>query len=339
MFIGNIKIFDQLCRKDNLCPKILGYGFIKKLLLNHNMTNKNNKIFVWTEAFNCGELLPAFLKSYLAHNDYEINVYGFDNDLKNIDFTDPRMKLHNLQGVKFRNRPLATLVSNGYKSGHLGTAIFWAWLIKNRIEKHFVHLDADTIFLDNVINDFEFAIQNGFDLAGSRRPYRHRNYRRIGIDGWLLNKRKDCLNTDCFYFNTTSIKALPFRWLVRMIQGKRMGVLPVVDFFDPVIFKLLRKKKKILFLDSQDSGYYSKGELDSLFYQKRISFSAVGSGINFYKNPEIITSEGYKGFALASYSLYSQYILGIKIPVAPLDDIELKNKLKRLNLESWKLSR
>jgi hypothetical protein len=295
-------------------------------------------MFIWTEAFNCGELLSPFLKSYLQHNDQEINVYGFKSDLNKIEFDHPKIILHDLEGIVFQNQSLVEMMSKSYKSGHLGTAILWAWLIKNRPEEFFVHLDADTIFLDDVIKDFSVAIKQGYKLGGSRRPYRSRSYRKSGLDGWLLNRRKDVLNTDCFYFNTALIKNIPFKWLVRMIRGRRTGPLPVVDFFDPVIFRLLRKKEKVLYLDSPNSGFHSNGEGESLFHRKRISFAAVGSGINFYKNPEIVTSPGYKEFALASYSLYSEMILDIKVPIKPLEDHSLKEKLKKLNKEKWDLS-
>jgi hypothetical protein len=296
-------------------------------------------MFIWTEAFNCGELLTPFLKSYIQHNDQKINVYGFKNDLIKIEFSDPRVVLHDLEGILFDNSSMVDLIDKSYKKGHQGTALLWAWLIKSRPEENFVHLDADTIFLENVITDFETAIDQGYMIAGSRRPYRNRTYRKNGIDGWLLNRRKDTLNTDCFYFNTSKLKKIPFFWLVRMIRGRRIGLLPVVDFFDPIIFKLLRKKQRILYLDSPSCGFQSESNSDSLFHRKRISFAAVGSGLNFYKNPEIETSPGYKGFALASYSLYSKMILEKEIPIEPLKDNDLEQKLKRLNTEKWDLSK
>jgi hypothetical protein len=302
------------------------------------MRKSDKKIFIWTEAFNCGELLPAFLNSYLKHNHHEINVYAFKSDLEKIAFNHPKVILHDLDQIPFNKKPLVNVLADSYKKGHLGTAVFWSWLIKTRPENNLVHLDADTIFLDNVVEDFEIAIKSGYDMAGSRRPYKFRGYRKKGIDGWLLNKRKDCINTDCFYFNKSTLTRIPFFWLVRMIRGRRTGPLPVVDFFDPIIFNLMRKKRKILYLDSPNAGFQSENNLSSKFYLKRISFAAVGSGINFYKNPEIVTSPGYRNFALASYSMYSKYILGIKIPVDPMQDRSLQQKLEKLNFEKWDLS-
>ena len=302
------------------------------------MNKTDKKLFIWTEAFNCGELLDPFLKSYFAHNYHEINVYAFKNDLEKVEFNHPKLILHDLDGVNYKKKNLINLLAKAYKKGHLGTAVLWSWLVKTRSENILAHLDADTIFLGNVVEDLEVAISLGYDLAGTRRPYRFRKYRKEGIDGWLLNRRKDCLNTDCFYFNKSKLKRIPFFWLVRMIRGRRIGLLPVVDFFDPIVFYLLKKKRKILYFDSPNSGFYSKNNLNSQFDSKRISFTAVGSGINFYKNPEIITSPGYKSFALASYSLYSEYILRKKIPVDPLQDRNLQQKVEKLNIEKWDLS-
>ncbi len=284
-------------------------------------------------------MLTPFLKSYFQHNDQEINVYGFKSDLEKIQFNHPKIIVHNLDGIIYLKKPLVNLVAESYKKGHLGTAVFWSWLIKTRPEDNLIHLDSDTIFLDNVVEDFLLAIKQDYKMAGSRRPYRFRGYRKNGIDGWLLNKRKDCINTDCFYFNKSKLKMIPFFWLVRMIRGRRIGLMPVVDFFDPIVFRLLRKKQKILYLDSPNAGFQSMNNPNSQFCSKRISFAAVGSGINFYKNPEIVTSPGYKGFALASYSLYSKHILGIKIPVDPLQDRSLQLKLEKLNVEKWDLSK
>lgn len=292
-----------------------------------------SEIFVWTEAYNCGELLDPFLKSYIKHNDHPVYVYGFESDLRKITFQNPLIRVIDLKETYFYGQKIETKIQEGYKFGHLGTATLWAYLIKTRKEKYFIHLDADTIFLDNIINDFKKAMNQGFDLAGSRRPYKKRGYRTKGIDGLMLNLRPDTVNTDCFYFNKSKINKFPLKWLIRKIQGKRTSFLPVVDFFDPITFELLAKKCKVKYFEVEN------GEVDkasnSDFVNKRISFAAVGSGINFYKNPTVTTSVGYRNFALASYSLYSKYLLGKSLPIAPLDAPELVKKLERLNRDTW----
>jgi lipopolysaccharide biosynthesis glycosyltransferase len=119
------------------------------------MGKKNDNLFIWTEAFNCGELLNPFLKSYLMHNDYPIFVYGFKSDLEKITVVNSLIQKVDLSRVFLKNKNIESQIRDGYKQGHLGTATLWAFLIKSRIEKHFVHLDADNIFLDDVISDFE----------------------------------------------------------------------------------------------------------------------------------------------------------------------------------------
>jgi hypothetical protein len=113
--------------------------------------------------------------------------------------------------------------------------------------------------------------------------------------------------------------------------------MPVVDFFDPVSFELI-KKFKVLFLDSPSEGLSGSTNFESKFMKNRISFSAVGSGINFFKNPEVLTSPGYKNYALSSFALYSKYILGREIGIDPLINEQLEKKLTRLNMNGWFLT-
>ena len=58
---------------------------------------------------------------------------------------------------------------------------------------------------------------------------------------------------------------------------------------------------------------------------------------NFYKNPNVKTSPGYKSFALSSYSLYCKWLLNKDIGIVPLDAPEIVLKLERINQKSWKL--
>ena len=71
--------------------------------------------------------------------------------------------------------------------------------------------------------------------------------------------------------------------------------------------------------------------------QKRISFAAVGSGLNFYKNPNVETSPGYKNFALSSYSLFAKWLLNKDIGIVPLDAPEIVRKLEKLNQKTWSI--
>jgi hypothetical protein len=140
-----------------------------------------------------------------------------------------------------------------------------------------------------------------------------------------------------FYFKKSKINKVSFKWLIRKIQGKRTSILPVVDFFDPITFELLMKRRKVKYFDVDTESVSQSRNLN--FVNKRISFAAVGSGINFYKNPEVTTSEGYRNFALASYSLYSKYLLGRTLSIPPLKAPDLVKKLERLDLKTWTLTK
>ena len=295
------------------------------------------QVFIWTEAFNCGELLKPMLSSFLAHHNIEINVYGYKSDLDLIsDLKFEQIKKHDLSefGAEFEE-----VLKRSYGNGHRGTAVFWSKIITTRPEKFLVHLDADTIFVGECLTKLiQKLSQDNFSIVGSRRPYKFRNYRKKGLDGFLLDFRPDTVNTDCFGFNREMILRFPEFWLRRKVQGKRCSLLPVVDFFDPISFEILRKSGKVFYLDSDNSQPKGLPIYTSDFHGSRISFAAVGSGINFYKNAKTVSSPGYISFALQSFSLYSKWILGVDLGIPTLHSPDLEERLARLDKELWTLT-
>lgn len=301
-----------------------------------NKTLADN-VFIWTEAFNCGEILGPMITSYLKHNNYTLNVFGTSEDLKKVTSTSQLLRFHDLRNSK-KTIKIEKKILNGYKYGHKGTAELWTYLIRNREERYFLHLDSDTVVLDDVITELITSVKmDGNNLVGSRRPYLNRPYRKSGLDGAMLNRLPDVVNTDCFIFDKKYISLNPAWNLRRKIWGKRPLTHPVVDFFDPISFEIINKGGKVHYIDSPDRGTQSTTNLNSDFHNKRISFAAVGSGLNFYRNPETKTSRGYRDFALASYSLYSKWLLNKNISIPPLDDPGLISKLTKLNQITWKL--
>jgi hypothetical protein len=297
------------------------------------------KVFVWTEAFNCSELLDPMLKSYLTHHNHKIHVFATEKDFEDVRITSPLIVREILSKSSIKGKIVEKILLSKFKSGHSGTAYLWAHLITSRKEKIFLHVDADTIFVNESLNDLINAIcQDNYSLAGSRRPYKFRVYRRNGKDGQMLNLRPDVVNTDCFAFTLEYIKKFPKFWLRRKIKGKRISFRPIVDFFDPISFEIMSKGGKVKYMDSPENGSSSVTNNSSDFMQRRISFAAVGSGINIYKNPKIKTSKGYAKFALASYSLYSKEILGIDLGLESLKDMELVNKIRRLDKNTWRIN-
>ena len=292
-------------------------------------------IFIWTEAFNCGEILNPMLSSYIKHNSWPIHVFGSQTDLDHVTVDSNLIILEVINKKKYF-QSIEKKIINGYKKGHKGTAILWEYIINSRNDKIFIHLDADTIFLDNVVQDLISAIKHeGYSIAGSRRAYKNRSYRKEGKDGIHLNLRPDCVNTDCFAFTTEFIRRYPSYWLRRKIQGKKTSLKPVVDFFDPITFEIIKKNGKIKYMDSPYDGVSSQINYQSKFMTSRISFAAVGSGCNFYKNGYEGIPSGYRDFALASYSLFAKEFLNKEIGIKPLEDQAIFEKISRLDKSKW----
>lgn len=296
-------------------------------------------IFIWTEAFNCGEILNPMLSSYIKHHSHPIHIFGSKEDFREVTIKSDLIIFENLRKKTKFFSISEYKVLNGYKKGHEGTAILWEHIINSRNERILIHLDSDTIFLNDVVTDLVYAIQDeGYHIAGSRRAYKHRNYRREGRDGQKLDLRPDCVNTDCFAFTKEYFRKHPRFWLKRKILGKRVSLKPVVDFFDPITFEIIKNGGRIKFMDSPDQSISSIINHESEFMKNRISFAAVGSGCNFYKNGSDGIPNGYSNFALSSYSLYSSYLLHKDIGIPHLNDLSLLSKIKKLDQRNWILT-
>ena len=296
------------------------------------------KVFIWTEAFNCGEILEPMLSSYLAHNKYPIHVYGTDEDFKEAKIQSGLVIFESLGHKKFLRKSLESKILNGYTKGHKGTAILWEHIINSRDEDILIHLDSDNVFLADVVEDLVRAIEvEGHDLAGSRRPYKHRHYRLDGKDSKKLDARPDTVNTDCFAFTKNKIKKQPRFWLRRKILGRRVSLKPVVDAFDPVTFEIIKQNGKVKYMDSPNAGFHSTANWNSKFLESRISFAAVGSGCNFFKNGYGSVPEHYAKYAISSYSLFASELLNKDIGITPLINEGITDKLAKLDKKTWKL--
>jgi len=293
-------------------------------------------VYVWTEALGCGEILPPMLLSYLKHHDVSINVFIYEEDLHYISA---------LKGVipNVINDNDASLVKknalvDAYGEGHKGTALLWSHVIEAKKDAILIHLDADTIFLGEVVSKILKGLRYA-GITGTRRPYRETTSRHYFRKLHLL-ARPDAVNTHAFGFRNKLGELSRSEVFDHILVNNRTLFQkifnPVIDFFDPMTFHL-RSISGIHYLDSKTqkkSGKYSRyGEFES----SMISFAAVGSGCNFHKYPQTKTSDGYREFALASFSLYSKYLLSNDIGVTPLDSPYLVNLLDRLDMNTWTL--
>jgi hypothetical protein len=310
--------------------------------------DSSNKFFIWTEAAGCGEILPPCLESYMKHHKEKIHVFGYPEDFVNVPksrqiipmvIQDQPTQLGQGMDLSFEKD-----LRDAYQHGHEGTAFLWAKIIANRTEDFLLHLDSDTVFLGDVVSPIIAQLESGYGVVGTRRPYKEqvRNGNVKGYRRFQFYFYRDAVNTYAFGFDRRSIKLKSFQDIQDKIRAKYSSrilqrIFPVIDFFDSLTFRLARTKG-IFYLDSYNqakSGKHGRyGEFESLM----ISFAAVGSGCNFYKNPQVQTSESYREFALASFSLYSKYLLDKEIGVNPLDSPYLVNLLEKLDKKTWTLN-
>lgn len=307
--------------------------------------------FVWTEAVGCGEILPPFLDSFLAHHKQVIHVFGYRSDFrfysnnnlsKNSQIVFIALDDSNsveLDSIK-RIDISAEEIQDAYKLGHNGTAFIWSCLIRNCKRDFMIHLDADTVFLGDVISPLVEKLNEGYTIVGSRRPYRFRV-----SGGSILNKiqfafKRDAVNTHCFGFNRSAIRLTGSK-LNSYINGDSENkfvnlIFPVIDFFDRLTFHLSRNGA-IYYLDSSDQRKSGKHDRFGDFEQKMISFSAVGSGCAYWNGKASATSETYRDFALQSFSLFSKYLLGKEVDYPILKSSYLLDKLELLDKSTWTL--
>ena len=57
------------------------------------MTNKSD-LFIWTEAFNCAELLNPVLESFCKTSEYHVNAFVFDFEFDKINFFNDQVIYH-----------------------------------------------------------------------------------------------------------------------------------------------------------------------------------------------------------------------------------------------------
>jgi hypothetical protein len=296
----------------------------------------NDRSFIWTEAIGCGEILNPMLNSYLAHHAAPINVFVYEEDLVHV----PESNIIIPHVISNQSNSLVPrhILEHDFKSGHTGTARLWARLIMKNSPGVFIHLDADTVFIGNVLDDLESKIEH-YGIVGSRRPYK-KTQSASGLRKARLWLRRDAVNTHCFAFRIEEIYRDESK-LMRQILGHQRTVLqqifsPVQDFFDEVAFQIM-KSQGVWYLDAENQRRSGSHNRFGQFERKMISFAAVGSGCSFYHGKSVPLSQSYGDFAISSYALYSKYLLRREIRAKPLASDFLEDLLSRLDLSTWTL--
>jgi hypothetical protein len=315
--------------------------------------------FVWTEVYNCGEIGAVAIKSFLKHHpDTVVHVYGGAEDLAPIPDTPTIKKIMLPVGGEGEfsswlwrtfgiGKPSITedYLQKGFARGHLGTARLWAYLIMSRPETKMIHFDSDIVFLGDVVTEVQDRLDND-DLVGPVRNYKHN---RNNLDN--VRHLADVTQTCCFGFNKRKIDTHRYSELVKMSLGAyNPKGHPVIDFFDPVMFEILGNQGRISFLDhdevggcnlmgSRQNAFAAANDFETPFKidfgSKLIHFSAVGSGVNIYRNKAVRIAESYRQYALDRYALFAKVFYGRDIGIDLSSYGALIEHLKKIDTESW----
>ena len=316
---------------------------IKVWIKEMNHLPNNSGIFVWTEAFNCAELLNPLLKSYCEVEHQKVHAFLFDYEFSKITYFNEKIeyiviptKPRSLNLIKsLRLLILGRWIKSGYNKGHLGTARFWAFLIKSRKENLFVHFDSDILFVKSVVNTISEELKNGSVCVGRRRMYK---YNLNNVD--KVRHKKDCIDTVLFGFNARILKFLPLVILVPLIRGKGLisRMFHTLDFFDKITF-LLSKFGRLTYVDSPTSGNHGYANSESNFNKSFLEiFSAVGTGCALWNKHvtevalDMDKLSVYQKYALSNYSFYSKYILRNPINYQSTEDPQLVGALRHYKI-------
>lgn len=320
----------------------------------------DNDTFVWTEVYNCGEIGAVAIKSFLMHHpETVVHVYGAAEDLAEIPNAPTVKKVMLPLGGReseFSSWLWRTLgigvpsitegyLQKGFARGHLGTARLWAYLIMSRPESKMIHFDSDIVFLGDVVTEVRDQLAS-HDLVGPVRNYKHN---RNNLDN--VRHLADVTQTCCFGFNKDKVDHHRYGVLVKMILGSyNPKGHPVIDFFDPVMFEILGNQGRISFLSHDDVGgcnvlgsrqnaFAEANDFETPFKidfgEKLIHFSAVGSGVNIYRNKAVRIAESYRKYALDRYALFAKVFYDRDIGMDLSSYGPLIDHLKRVDTKRW----
>lgn len=272
----------------------------------------NKRVHVYTECVNCPEIAYTSLKSFVFyHPDLIVNVYLTSNDL------DYLTKHTDIRAYKNCNYNIVNdAIKSAYeKNGHLGTALLWTTLIKkvkaNNLKM--IHFDSDVIFTGDICYDISYKLLDEYDLVGPTRCYKNNHNNRDDI-----RHLNDVCATYCFGLNPNKIANYNHNVLVNMVRGYYTPLgIPILDFFDPISFDIIKNGGKIWFIDSNVIGgldasgnrLNESGKINTMFDvgEKIMHFSAIGSAINHIKHRSNVPMS-YIDAGMQSYNIYNYLI-------------------------------
>jgi hypothetical protein len=276
-------------------------------------------VYIFTEGYDCGLILKKCLETFFKYHNISVNVFGRENDFKEIGHFD---------NVIYHDLSYDVELQNCFNNGHLGTAHIFSKVIKELSgdKKYIIHFDSDVIFRSESISLLINRLKEGYDLVGPRRCYKNNLNGRND-----LNHLQDVTQTYFYGFNKDKITNYDFITLRNMVVGFHNPLgHPILDYFDPVSFDILNNSGKPYYLDFNQVGAQEEngnrinkyGEIskDCDFGDNLIHFAGIGSGMKFYNVGRGNVPVSYYDWAIKRYALYMKLMYDVVINQDLIDD-------------------
>jgi hypothetical protein len=298
------------------------------------------KQLIFTEALGCAPIAHPMLDSYFAHHENPLTLFIYDDE----DFVNPKPELLTVVRVSDSPEwwyPAKSELKAAYSKGHRGTALLWARIFSSDVADRYIHLDADNIYLGNVVDEINQALDLGYDLVGYRRPYAKAPNKLPLWQKLMMFLSTDTVHTFSMGVRiaaTSSLKST--RVLEREMLGfhrfgKLGGIVANLDFFDRTSKRISPFARQTFFLEEGAAPKSFGKPSEDLFKKKFLNFSAVGSGFNFWLNQPDQVPESYVMHAKKSFALYNELFLGLDCHIEPLNSPELVNRASKIDRTTW----
>lgn len=276
------------------------------------------KTFIFTEAYDCGKIANVAINSFLElHPGVEVNVFGKNEDFEEIDRSE---------SINFIPLDNDQTLKQLYEHGHAGTSYIFASVISKKFGDYdrIIHFDSDVLFRGECLSDIISGFDDGYHLVGQRRNYEKNRPGLSEIGGRSLVGIPDTIGTCFFGLDLEKVTVTDFELLRKLcVGGASLTGEPILDFFDPVSFHVIRNGGRVKYLSSVDFGAGDEnGNWDNGFYElnmlcdfgaKFVHFAGIGSGLKFLRKGQGSVPASYAEWAKKRYNIYAALFLGDSI--------------------------